>query len=531
MSRTMAREKYKPLSFSTTMRNPDRIADFLNCLLPYEGMTLTNELIDKVVRKVIREKLYRPNYISRVPGLKEIYASDDEQFDEEQLDEIIAGSPQQHKEAGFDKGWPSRFDTWYKLSMEFGFVSYAMGSKIEISKTGHMLIDALNEQPVNEQKIQNVFLNAMMKYQIRNPYRKNKNDNVPLLLLLQVIRKLREENPESTGIFRQEISFFICWTDNDADALYQKIKEFRNAHKFGQYTDEIVYEECLKIMGYTEEDKKYIKMEKVTGESVDEYIRKMRSTGIISLRGNGRFIDFNNLELEKINYVLAHYSTYTIFTDKRAYFAYMGEIDEHILDIQRTADTDEDDIRKAALQRYAENYAPQDIFLELRNVCNKKESRDPVFRIISAPARLEFLTSIALVQNLKNLDVNPNYVIDDEGLPTCTAAGGMADIVCQDTVNVCLVEVTLMCGRQQVHNELLPICRHLAEAKKKKEETVSIFVAPRIHEDARRYARFIKVDEGLDIKAFDMDEFLKVIEHYETLDDMVADEDARPTGI
>ena len=95
------------------MRNPDRIADFLNCLLPYEGMTLTNELIDKVVRKVIREKLYRPNYISRVPGLKEIYASDDEQFDEEQLDEIIAGSPQQHKEAGFDKGWPSRFDTWY----------------------------------------------------------------------------------------------------------------------------------------------------------------------------------------------------------------------------------------------------------------------------------------------------------------------------------------------------------------------------------------------------------------------------------
>ena len=37
-------------------------------------------------------------------------------------------------------------------------MNYAIGSKIEISKVGHMLIDALNENPVNEQKIQNVFL-------------------------------------------------------------------------------------------------------------------------------------------------------------------------------------------------------------------------------------------------------------------------------------------------------------------------------------------------------------------------------------
>lgn len=272
----MAVEKIKPLSFSTTMRNPDRIAKFLNCLLPFEGMTLTNELIDKIVRKIIKEKLYRPYYIGKVAIHSEVYASDDEFFTDEQIEDIVENSPQNHKEAGFDKGWPSRFDTWYKLPMEFGFVNYAIGEKIEISKVGHMLIDALNENPANEQKIQNVFLNSMMKYQTRNPFRKNKNDNVPLILLLQVIQKLREENPDSTGIFRQELSFFICWTNNNADALFEKIKEFRDRYKFGQYTDEIIYDECLKIMGYTsEEDKNYIKIEKVTGESVDEYIRKM----------------------------------------------------------------------------------------------------------------------------------------------------------------------------------------------------------------------------------------------------------------
>lgn len=521
----MAVEKNKPLSFSTTMRNPNRIADFLNCLLPFEGMTLTNDLIDKIVRKIIKEKLYKPVYIGKVAELSEVYVSDDEYFTDEQVEDIVAHSPQNHKEAGFDKGWPSRFDTWYKLPMEFGFVNYAIDEKLEISKVGHMLVDALNENPANEQKIQNVFLNSMMKYQICNPFRKNKNDNVPLILLLQVIQKLREENPDSVGIFRQELSFFICWTNNDADALFEKIKEFRNIHKFGQYTDEIIYDECLDIMGYTtEEDKNYIKIEKVTGEAVDEYIRKMRSTGIISLRGNGRFIDFNNLELEKINYVLANYSTYTRFTDKQKYFEYMGEIDEHILDIQRTVVSNEDSIRKATLRKYANDYKQQDIFMELYNVCNKKESKDPVFRIISAPARLEFLTSIALVQNFDNLDVNPNYIIDDEGLPTCTASGGMADILCRDKINDGLVEVTLMCGRQQVNNELLPISRHLADAKKDKENTVSIFVAPRIHDDVKRYINFIKFDEGLNIKAFGINEFLDVINNYETMDEMIVHE-------
>lgn len=250
----------------------------------------------------------------------------------------------------------------------------------------------------------------------------------------------------------------------------------------------------------------------------------MRCTGIISLRGNGRFIDFNNLELEKINYVLTNYSTHTRYTDKEKYFEYMGEIDEHILDIQRTVVYNEDSIRKATLRKYATDYNPQDIFMELYNVCNKKESKDPVFRIISAPARLEFLTSIALVQNFDNLDVNPNYIIDDEGLPTCTATGGMADIVCRDRINVGLVEVTLMCGRQQVNNELLPISRHLADAKKEKENTVSIFVAPRIHDDVRRYISFIKFDEGLNIKAYGINEFLDVVNNYLTMDELIAHE-------
>jgi len=517
----MSREKYKPLSFSTTMRNPNRIADFLNCLLPFENKILTNEIILEVVKKVIKLKIYRPKHIPKSSLLMEIYNSDTEEFTDEMLDEIIEKSPQEHKEAGFDKGWPSRFDTWYKLPMEFGFVRYEIGKPIIISNVGQMLINALNENPVNGQKIQNVFLNSMMKYQINNPFRKNKNSNVPLVLLLQVIKMFKNENPNNPGIFRNELSFFICWPTNNAKALFTKIKSFRETHRFGKFTDELIYDECLKILGAGAKDKKYFKMSQITGEAVDEYIRKMRSTGIISLRGNGRFIDFNMLEIEKINYVLKNYSEYSKFDTKDQYFEYMGTIDNKILELHRNMVINEASLKKETLLKYAAEYDKASVFMELKSVCNKKESKDPVLRVISSPVRLEFLVSISLIQNFEGLDVNPNYIIDDEGLPTCTALGNMSDIVCHYNFTDSLVEVTLMCGRQQVNNEMLPICRHLSEAKKTNENTFSVFIAPRIFEDVERYIKFVKNDENLTIKAYGINDFINIIDKCETIEEMV----------
>lgn len=229
----MAKERekeYKPLSFSTTMRNPARIADFLNCILPFEGQILTEQIIHEVAVNLISKKLYKPTFIGTDPRLKAIYNSEDD-FTVEDTEYIIKNSPQQHKEAGFEAGWPSRFDTWYKLPMEFGFIFYAMEAPIEISTTGHMLIDAVREVPKNDDKIQNVFLNAMMKYQTNNPFRKNSNTNAPLPLLLNVIKKLKDDPEEGdSGVFISELSMIICWPDNDADALYKEIKTFRKKH-------------------------------------------------------------------------------------------------------------------------------------------------------------------------------------------------------------------------------------------------------------------------------------------------------------
>lgn len=514
--------EYKPLSFSTTMRNPKRIADFLNCMLPYEGQLLSNRVINQIAINLIRRKLYCPVYINRTPRLKAILDSD-EYFDISDVQEIMENSPQDHKEAGFEKGWSSRFDTWYKLPMEFGFIYYEMDKPIEISTTGHMLIDALNETPKNDEKIRNVFLNALMKYQTNNPFRKNANANAPLPLLLQVIRLLKDDNAENdAGIYRKELSLLICWPNNDAVSLYNKIKEIRGIYGYN-YGDEIIYEICLQILNATDDQRNRFKINQITGEAVDEFIRKMRITGIVSLRGNGRFLDSNSFELDKINYIIENYSTYETYTEKYNYFKYMGEIDSNILAVKEVEKAAIDDVKIKTLNQWANEYNKEDIIKELHIVCGKTESKNDILKIIDKPTRLEFLTSIALKQNFEDLEVYPNYHVDDEGLPTFTASGGMADIECFDKESNPLVEVTLMCARNQATNEVPAITRHLQEAISKYPDKIvfTMLVAPSIHADTVYMTEFSKSRYKVDILPLTIVEFVKQIQNNRKITDFL----------
>lgn len=504
--------EYKILSFSTTMRNPQRIAEFLKILLPYENHKLTHELIMKIIADVIRNKLYVTTYERQ--HFKQILDSD-ELFSLEQALQIIENSPQNHKEARFDGGWESRFDTLYKLSMEFGFCFYEKNQPLLISNTGHLLIDAFNETPINDTKINNVFLNALMKYQRNNPFRKVKNDNIPLVLLLQTMSVLKERLADSK-ISRNEIPFLLCWRDFDYQKLASFIIDFRKIYK--NPSNEIVYEKCLKLLESNNTTR--FKISQICSESVDEYIRKMRITGIISLRGAGRYIDFNTFEQEKINYVLEKYSSQKNITDKKIYFDFMGQIDTHILEFKENITIeDKIDLKLSTLQKFANSYTKEQIYSELENLRNKNsKSNDLVFKFIPEPTRFEFLTAIALKQNLNNnVEVLPNYSIDDEGLPKNHASGNMADIICKDSKNNSIFEVSLILGRKQVELELIPITRHLRESILQDKNNFAVFIAPKIFEDSKRYVKFINFDENLNICNFDILEFIEKIKNIDSL--------------
>ena len=520
----MRKIEHKPLSFSTTMRNPERIASFLKCIKEFDRQILTSELIHKIVKKIIKEKLYTPMYIVRTNYLKEILASEETTFSNEQLEEIIKNSPQNHKEAGFPKGWESRFDTWFKLMKEFGFIYYKMNEPIEMSPSGYMLCDAFelssNDDDNSGEKIQNIFCNSLVKYQTNNPFKRNANDNAPIPLLLNLLQLLKKDEEENgAGIYRKELPFLSCWPNNDAHELYKYIKKFRKTHGYNA-SDETIYEKCLLLL--ESDNRKRFKMSQIMVESVDDLIRKLRITGIFSLRGMGRFIDINTLEINKVEYIIENYTNYEKYENEYDYFKYMGAIDSNIVSESLSPTYDLDDLRSKSLHSFAQKYSIDQIQKELISLQYNRASKDEYLKLIDGPTRLEFLTSIYLVQNFPDSTIKANYSIDDEGNPTFTAKGGIADILLEDKESDSTIEVTLMRSKQQSTLEIPAITRHLQDlqAQTNKENIFSVFVAPMIHQDTIYMCEFTKSRYNLDIFYYDIENFTKKVKESKTLSEL-----------
>jgi len=513
--------EHKPLSFTTTLRNPERIAGFLACLKQFDGQILTDALIDKIVKALINQKLYSTMYITRTPHLKSISQNEDITFTDEQLDEIVRNSPQEHKEAGFDRGWPSRFDTWYKICKEFGFAYYDMNKPIKISQSGHMLCDAYEVTFADDvsNKIQNVFLNALAKYPSNNPFRRNANENVPLMLLMKVVRMLKNDTDENNaGLSRKEVPFVLCWPDNDADKLYRYIKSFRGEYGY-KASDDTVYNRCLSLLGSNNQTR--FKKVQITKEGPDDFLRKARITGVFTMRGLGRFVDLNELEHEKIDYMLENYGAYRAFADELEYYDFVGSMDPKIISIETdTTNYNIADIRQSKLIDIASKYSDEQIRTELELLTTNRKSSDLFFSDIDEPTRLEFLTSIALEQSLEDAHIQPNYAIDDEGNPTFTARGGIGDIEVYDKDNSSLFEVTLMRSKQQAVAEIPAITRHLGEIKN--DSKFAVFIAPLLHADAKYMIGYTKAQYDLDIIGFTITEFCEKLKTTSKLRDFVA---------
>lgn len=496
--------EYKPLLFTTTMRNPERLKDFLTVLGEYDGEILTNEIIDKVSKILIQKGLYQPMKISQV--VKDKWKNDIE-LSKTETEKVFFDNPQSHKEAGFEKGWPSRFDTWFKIAKELGFVWYWPNEKIKFSESGKMLLD--KEKPENELM---VFANAFAKYQRQNPFRRVLNKNVPLILLIQTIKLLNDDSDyNGTGISRLEIPLLLCWQNDNAESLYREIKKLRKKYKYFP-SNEVILELCYKLLNETKRDDNSI-----LGDYPDDFIRKMRLTGLFSLRGGGRFIDINTKESAAVNYILQNYISYPESATEKDFFDYIGKVDHNLI---ATLSVFKAPARttKAELEKWVNHYAWESIKTEMLNLAQKKSSEDDILKVIEQPLRLEFLTSLAILKKLPNVVVKPNFVSDDEGLPTSFASGGNPDIECLEDQDTVLIEVTLLTGTQQHIRESFSVHRHLEEYIRNGTKSYSVFISPKSFIDTERYFSFIKKD-GLEVRISNIDKFVSSLEAKATLNE------------
>ncbi len=529
----MAKRKleYKPLLFTTTIRNPKRLKALLNVLSRYNNKKLTNELSKEIMGELIRYGLYRPVKVSKQIiekwGTKIITNSSEIgkiMLTNEEVEVILKKNPQNHKEAGFEKGWPSRFATVFDFAKELGFVYYWVDEKITFSEIGLKLANSIKieiedkdiliseEHPEFEQQ---AFLHALTKYQRNNPFVRVANENGPLILLLNVIKKLNaDKDLNNAGISKIELPLVIFWKDNNADKLYKLIKFIRNKYGYSP-SWEVIVDICVnEIM---QGNFKKFKPKSIMVDYPDEFIRKMRLTGLISLRGGGRFIDINQNEIKKIEYILKEYSDYPKFNTEKDYFDYMAKTDDKLISILTKKVTVEETNKQ--LDKWISIYSWTLIKKELLILKEKALSKDEILKYLSNPTRLEFLISLAIKSKFPEVRVIPNYPCDDEGIPTSTAGGigDKGDIECYENSNGILIEVTMSEGRTQTVMEVWPIARHLEKFKENVNESICYFIAPTIFSDSRKQIDYVKTNDNLTIRPKTIDEFVNFLEYENVL--------------
>jgi hypothetical protein len=265
-----------------------------------------------------------------------------------------------------------------------------------------------------------------------------------------------------------------------------------------------VFDTCEQIQGGWNKKEK---MATITKELPDEVLRKFRLTGLISIRGNGRFISLNSDLKNVADYLLDNYSSLETFTTEREYFDYAAVVDTFLIHegAVRTQSTSDED--QAALQNWVEYFGVDNIKKELMNLSKGFKSRDEVLRITPEPLRLEFLSALLLKHIYASSRVVANYKRGDDGLPISHAPGNNADIELYQDAALHLYEVTLMKGAAQAKAEMAPITRHQEDYKRGHSNVDTIFVAPNIHIDTIRWVEYWN-DKGFRISNKSIEEFV-----------------------
>lgn len=572
-------ERRKPLAFDTTMRNPQRMASFVSIISKYENKKLTSSLILKIEALFIRQKIFKPkrstlgNYVA---SEKDFKADDQSVNAENQVSQyydewkdsdpfknpidlwkviyLLKNTITKHQVPGYKFGWESRFQTHISFCNELGFTLIEKGKSILISDTGKLLISKYENgyqvDDYDSDPEHTAYLNAFAKYQTNNPWRKNTITVNFLYLFLSTVKCL-DEKFGSKGVNRKELPFFIVWPDNDYSQLADFVNNFRKIEG-KNCSPEVVYDYAMNILdenaiekcsrateSFKKKKRRDYKIEKITKETPDDVMRKLRQSQTVSLRGNGNYLDINHFEDDKVEWIISKYGkNYDFATDssKLEYFKYMGNIDSKLefnsANISEEKKRKIDKVRLQVVNDWAARYEWDQLSKEINIACQKKESKDIILREIDSPTRMEFLAAIIMKKSLKNALVIPHYKVDDEGIPYDTASGGNknnigTDIDVIENKSHALLEPTISGSRSiQVEHEIPSIRNHVLRTIKKEQENKSehknhfaIFLAWRVDSDVGDEIAAAKFNNNIDIYPWEVRDYIEKARIAEKLTD------------
>lgn len=519
----------KVWSFNTTVRNPERMQNFLRTLRELEGVLFNEETQAKFFGLQIKKRLYKPtkSTLANKQLVEHVYAKTAEDIPDLIVEQIL------NIYKGKAVNASARGRTAAGILNRFGLciASKAKGSVV-ITELGKKWLD-------NEIQDQELFFKFFLKWQYPNPIEAGYNDFGikpfigTLLLIREVNTKSQAAGFDPVGLSKKEFSYYVpslinyAQVEEYSDEIVSLRKQLKALQKDRKKAEDNYFSKRLfKIFGDLGDKKTQERDLKDYGDSA---VRYFRMSDFIYKRGEGHYIDLSPDHRVEINRLIeSNLKALNSFSTFEEYLHYLVDAsipslpwqDEEaqklikkdlIINLEVFAKTldKENELRdfdlsisnlniveQIRLIREFKNSLLIDQLRQLRysgaslkqfivGISNTLSDRSST--VTTRPSLdLEWFTSLSLMV-LNDADaIKPSYKLGDDGIPTGFMSN-LPDIECFYKTFGMIVEVTLLVGRDQWYAEGQPVMRHLRDFEDRNvqygEKVYGIFVAPHLHRD------------------------------------------------
>ncbi len=512
----------KPWSISTTVRNPERLRDFLRVLKKLEGQNFDTDTQIKYQVLLIQERLYKP--LSIPLKFRKYYEEPEIEIPYEIAEEIF--SAQKYKDP------PMRGRQSVNPLNKLGFSIAREGfGPITITELGNRFL-------AGDYDISYIFFKSLLKLQFPNPWSTDFSEKegfniMPFIAVMRLIDKINRKSAKG-GLDKTEFCLFIptLIRVDQIDEYVERILEFRKEKNKDRFVLEFI-KEFYETENVPEKKKNNLFD---YGDNIMRYFRLTRYFKV-SMDPLGYYWNINLEPSRKaeIEQLLDMYSGEALKFDSLAdYLNYLSDITKPILpwekreNLEKIAQSlrsealdlikrenlqivqkerevlqvDVETMSKDQLDSYISQLRGFNLGLKerlkrikLMSDLNKVEEIIVILRDTKKlkkyePEQFERLITEALKIINDEILIKPNYPMDDDGEPISHSPGNKPDIECHYPTFKAICEVTLNTSKLQWVQEGQPVMRHLRnfESQYQDDEVFCIFIAPQIHNDT--YSQF-----------------------------------------
>ena len=519
----------KPWSISTTVRNPERLRDFLRVLKKLEGQPFNSENQIKYQILLIQNKLYKPTDLTR---------EQQKYFYDIEAEMPFSVAKEIFNAQGYEDPAMRGRNSVAPLNK--------MGLCIAKNSAEGVKVTPLGEYFLSEDyDLGKLFFIHFLKWQLPNPASTtfSENDGFAIKPFIGTLHLINEVNKrwaklgnDPIGISKDEFSLFATTLIDYRNIKRQaeKLIEYRvglrsqKDDKSKKQFREKFRKSFAKAFLGTSESGEITKVLNNLKDYGDNSIRYFRLTRYLHIRGGGFYVDLEprrSIEIDKL--LSTDNAAPLAFENADEYIEYLADIEQPVLpwetkpelvkiaeklsrDVQDyVADLKSKGITALAfgfqkieslsadqlkthieeLRGYRRKLQELETHFESQDVSKIQEYIDALKNIYQSDNKksieLEKLSTLALNALNDALEIKPNYPVGDDNEPTFTAPANKPDIECfyEKFNSVC--EVTMLTDRSQWYNEGQPVMRHVRDFEDSYSDKVTycLFIAPRLHQD------------------------------------------------